>query len=116
MSTSPKSTLDELANAVETTERAYVIAQKAASELNSRKSGAAALKAHKAMVAAKAAYANARKADALPLTAAEAWAEADRLHGVLDVARADKDEASRKFRQAYEIAQATGPRPAKVSS
>lgn len=51
------STLTDLEYAVEVATRAYGIAQRAASQLNSRKSGAAAIKAHKVMIAAKAALA-----------------------------------------------------------
>lgn len=54
-------TLGELAYAVNIAERVYGAAQALAARLNSRKSGAAAIKAHKVLAAARAAYAKASK-------------------------------------------------------
>lgn len=65
---------------------------------------------------AREAYAAALKANASPLTAAEAWARADQLHAALVVARDDEDRAGAEFRRAYEVAKTMGPRPVKAAS
>lgn len=55
-STETKPTLADLAYAADEAARAYDIAQRKASQLNSRQTGAAAIKAYKAKVRAQAAF------------------------------------------------------------